>query len=73
MVLSWSLDKIGPICRSAEDCALVFEAIQGPDPYDRSTVDVPFHWDPDLDLSKLRIGYAKRLFEDQKEGSIKSS
>ena len=73
MVLSWSMDKIGPICRSAEDCALVFQTIQGLDPRDRSTVDVPFHWDFNPNLDRLRVGYAKRLFEDQEDGAIKSN
>ncbi len=73
MVLSWSMDKIGPICRSAEDCALVFQTIQGLDPQDRSTVDVPFHWDFNPNLDRLRVGYAKRLFEDQEDGAIKSN
>ena len=73
MVLSWSMDKIGPICRSAEDCALVLQAIQGLDPHDRSTVDVPFRWDFNPNLDRLRVGYAKRVFEDQEEGAIKSN
>ncbi len=73
MVLSWSMDKIGPICRSAEDCALVFETIQGLDPNDRSTVDVPFRWDFNPDLDRLRVGYAKSAFEEQEEGAIKGN
>ena len=73
MVLSWSMDKIGPICRSAEDCALVFQAIQGLDPHDRSTVDVPFRWDFNPNLDRLRVGYARHVFEDQEEGAIKSN
>ena len=73
MVLSWSMDKIGPICRSAEDCALVFQAIQGLDPNDRSTVDVPFQWNFNPNLDRLRVGYATRLFEDQEDGAIKSN
>jgi Asp-tRNA(Asn)/Glu-tRNA(Gln) amidotransferase A subunit family amidase len=63
MALSWSMDKIGPICRSVEDCALVFGAIYGPDGQDLSIVDVPFAWDADLDIKNLRIGYVKSAFE----------
>jgi Asp-tRNA(Asn)/Glu-tRNA(Gln) amidotransferase A subunit family amidase len=68
MALSWSMDKIGPICRSAEDCALVFHAIYGPDGKDFTLVDRPFEWDPALDIKTLRIGFVKGLFEkDEKE------
>jgi Asp-tRNA(Asn)/Glu-tRNA(Gln) amidotransferase A subunit family amidase len=62
MALSWSLDKIGPMCRSVEDCALVLAAIQGPDDQDFSVVDVPFNWDANLDIRKLRVGYLKAAF-----------
>ncbi|MEE8585505.1 MAG: amidase [Acidobacteriota bacterium] len=62
MALSWSMDKIGPLCRSAEDCALVLDAIQGPDGKDTSLLDVPFNWDASADLTSLRVGYlASRL------------
>jgi len=57
MTMSWSMDKIGPICRSVEDCAIVFEAIRGPDGIDESVIDPPFNHDPNLDLSVLRVGY----------------
>ena len=63
MALSWSMDKIGPISRSAEDCALVFNAIYGPDGKDLTVVDLPFSWDPSLDLKDIRIGYLKKAFE----------
>ena len=63
MALSWSMDKIGPICRSVEDCALVFEAIYGPDGNDLSVVDIPFNWDLSLDLREIRVGYLKKAFE----------
>ncbi len=63
MALSWSMDKIGPIARTVEDCALIFDAIRGPDGIDQSVVDLPFNYNPDVDLSKLRIGYLKKLFE----------
>src|SRR6266508_5213765 len=67
MALSWSMDKIGPICRSAEDCALVFDAIYGPDDHDRSVVDVPFKWNPSVRMADLRIGYLKRAFDEARE------
>ncbi len=63
MALSWSMDKIGPICRTAEDCALVFNAIYGPDGEDQTLYDVPFNYNPDIRLSGLRIGYLKAEFD----------
>ncbi|QEH32585.1 Glutamyl-tRNA(Gln) amidotransferase subunit A [Aquisphaera giovannonii] len=59
MALSWSMDKIGPIARSIEDCALVFDAIHGHDGLDATAVDQPFAWPPKADLSGLRIGYVE--------------
>jgi Asp-tRNA(Asn)/Glu-tRNA(Gln) amidotransferase A subunit family amidase len=64
MTLSWSLDKTGPMCRSVEDCALVLAAIQGPDNHDLAVQDVPFNWDANLDVHKLRVGYLKSAFSD---------
>lgn len=61
MALSWTTDKLGPICRSAEDCALVFAAIQGPDGRDRAVKAYPFNWDARARISKLRIGYFRKL------------
>jgi Asp-tRNA(Asn)/Glu-tRNA(Gln) amidotransferase A subunit family amidase len=62
MALSWTMDKIGPICRSVEDCALVFNAIYGTDGRDDTVVDAPFVWNGNASLKKLRIGYvAKEL------------
>ncbi len=69
MALSWSMDKIGPICRTVEDCALVFQAISGPDNKDLTVVDLPFNWDPHLDLKTIRIGYLKSAFDrEPREG-----
>jgi len=65
MALSWSMDKLGPICRSVEDCALVLSAIYGPDGQDRSVQNAAFNWDPNLDWRKLRISYLKNDFELQ--------
>jgi Asp-tRNA(Asn)/Glu-tRNA(Gln) amidotransferase A subunit family amidase len=63
MALSWTMDKIGPMCRSVEDCVLVFNAIYGPDGRDDTVVDAPFAWNPAVPLAKLRIGYVKSEFE----------
>jgi Asp-tRNA(Asn)/Glu-tRNA(Gln) amidotransferase A subunit family amidase len=57
MALAWSMDKIGPICRTVEDCALVFGAIHGYDGLDPTAVDHPFAWPPARDLRTLRVGY----------------
>jgi len=65
MALSWSMDKIGPICRHAEDCALVFETIRGSDGIDQSVIDLPFNYNAGLDIKNLRIGYLKSLFEEE--------
>jgi Asp-tRNA(Asn)/Glu-tRNA(Gln) amidotransferase A subunit family amidase len=57
MELSYTMDKVGPICRDAEDCALVFAAICGADPHDPSAVDRPFAYPRRVDFRKLKIGY----------------
>jgi len=56
MALSWSMDKLGPIARSVEDCALILDAIHGRDGLDPTAVDQPFAWPPPTDLSRLKIG-----------------
>ena len=63
MALSWSMDKIGPMARSVEDCALIFSAIYGPDGRDMTLSSAPFAWDPALDPHSLRIGYVADAFE----------
>jgi len=63
MALSWTMDKLGPIARSAEDCALVIQAIYGVDGKDTSVWPAHFQWDPTLDWKKLRIGYLKTEFD----------
>lgn len=60
MTLAWTMDRVGPMCRSAEDCALVFNAVHGADEKDPSTLTMPFRWDRKIDLSKVRIGYDSR-------------
>jgi Asp-tRNA(Asn)/Glu-tRNA(Gln) amidotransferase A subunit family amidase len=63
MALSWSMDKIGPMARSVEDLALIFQAIIGPDGKDRTVFDLPFSYDGQSDLKKIRIGYYKKSFD----------
>src|SRR5438128_7249820 len=63
MGLSWTMDKIGPICRGVEDCAAALHAIYGPDQRDLTVGDAPFNWSADVPLSSLRIGYLKTEFE----------
>ncbi len=67
MALSWSCDKSGPMCRSVEDCALVLDAINGPDDQDLAVQDIPFNWDANLDITKLRVGYLKTAFENTRQ------
>jgi Asp-tRNA(Asn)/Glu-tRNA(Gln) amidotransferase A subunit family amidase len=63
MALSWTMDKIGPICRAVEDCALVLGAMYGPDGRDLSVRDAAFNWDAGFDWKRMRIGYLKSAFE----------
>ena len=63
MALSWSMDKIGPICRSAEDLAIVFNVIEGPDGIDQTLYDLPFNYNPEIDIKKLKVGYLKNDFD----------
>lgn len=63
MALSWTMDKLGPLCRSAEDCAIVLDAVYGPDGQDPSVALEPFHWNAGVDIRKLRIGYFKTAFD----------
>jgi Asp-tRNA(Asn)/Glu-tRNA(Gln) amidotransferase A subunit family amidase len=61
------MDKLGPICRAVEDCAVVLDAIYGPDGRDRTVRDAAFSWDAELDWKKLRVGYLKSDFERRPE------
>ena len=65
MALSWTMDKLGPICRAVEDTAIVLSAIHGPDGRDRTVHNVAFNWDANLDWRKLRVGYLKADFDLQ--------
>ncbi|MFM7430116.1 MAG: amidase family protein, partial [Flammeovirgaceae bacterium] len=67
MTLSWTMDKVGVIARSAQDCALVFTFIKGKNgeaEKDRSTVDYTFGFEPKKDLKNFKIGYFKKLFDE---------
>jgi Asp-tRNA(Asn)/Glu-tRNA(Gln) amidotransferase A subunit family amidase len=63
MALSWTMDKVGPLCRTVEDCVAALNAIYGPDGRDDSVVDAPFAWNPDVPLASIRVGYVKGEFE----------
>jgi len=63
MPVCWSLDKVGPMCRSAEDCAIVFDAICGPDGHDLAVVDKPFNYDGSASIDGIRVGYLHGAFE----------
>lgn len=65
MTLSWTMDKLGPMARSAEDCALIFDAIRGVDNRDPSTVSSSFAFRSNYDVTKLRVGYLREAFESE--------
>ena len=63
MALSWTMDKIGPIARGVEDCALILSVIYGPDGQDRSVKDAAFNWDAEFAWKTLRVGFLQNEFE----------
>lgn len=63
MAVSWSMDKVGPICRVAEDCGMVLDAIRGADGLDPSAVDAPFNYEAGVDWSALTVGYVDDDFQ----------
>lgn len=63
MALAWSMDKIGPMTRSVEDCALVFRAIQGPDGFDPTVVKTPFNYAALPSLKGVRVGFVQKTFD----------
>lgn len=69
MALSWSQDKLGPLCRSVEDCMFVLNAIYGPDRdnpnADRTVLDVPLNWNADMPLKSIRVAYLKEAFDQE--------
>src|SRR5258705_9529481 len=72
MGLSWTMDKVGPICRGVEDCAAALNGIYGPDGRDLTVGDVPFNWEPARSLANLRIGYLKTEFDQQQDPERKT-
>ena len=73
MALSWSMDKIGPICRTAGDCAMVFDAIRGSDKIDFTVIDAPFNFDGSSDIGDLRVGYFVDAFEKSEFNRLNDS
>lgn len=65
MTLAWTQDRLGPLCQTAEDCALVFNVIARTDELDLSVQDLPFNWNADLDIKKLRVGYLEAAFDEK--------
>ncbi len=72
MALSWTQDRIGPLVRYAEDAALVMQAIARPDGRDMSVSDIPFNWNANLDIRKLRVGYIKESFDNITDADAKA-
>ncbi len=72
MALSWTMDKIGPICRGVEDCAAALNAIYGPDQKDLTVGDAPFGWLPNRPLREMKIGYVKSEFDQQQDAERKA-
>jgi Asp-tRNA(Asn)/Glu-tRNA(Gln) amidotransferase A subunit family amidase len=64
MALSWTQDRLGPLCRYAEDCAIVMQAIAKPDGRDMSVSDIPFNWNAQFDVKKLRVGIIQSSFDE---------
>ena len=73
MALSWTQDRLGPICRYAEDCAIVMQAVAKPDGRDMSVSDVPFNWNAQFDIKKLRVGYIKDSFDTLTNAAAKAN
>jgi Asp-tRNA(Asn)/Glu-tRNA(Gln) amidotransferase A subunit family amidase len=71
MQLCWSLDKIGPICRSADDCGLVLAAIHGADPRDAASVDRPYVWPSSREISTIRVGYVPDGDDDEQKFNLR--
>jgi Asp-tRNA(Asn)/Glu-tRNA(Gln) amidotransferase A subunit family amidase len=73
MALSWTQDRLGPICRYAEDCAIVMQAIAKPDGRDMSVSDIPFNWNAQLDVKKLRVGILQESFDELTNAIVKAN
>ncbi|HWC96225.1 MAG TPA: amidase [Candidatus Sulfopaludibacter sp.] len=73
MALSWTQDRMGPLCRYAEDCALVMSVIARPDGRDLSVTEIPFNYNTHLDIRKLRVGYLEGGFEETRDPLAKKA
>jgi Asp-tRNA(Asn)/Glu-tRNA(Gln) amidotransferase A subunit family amidase len=73
MALSWTQDRLGPICRYAEDCAIVMQAVAKPDGRDMSVSDLPFNWNAQLDVKKLRVGIVQESFDELTNATVKQN
>jgi Asp-tRNA(Asn)/Glu-tRNA(Gln) amidotransferase A subunit family amidase len=73
MALSWTQDRLGPLCRYAEDCAVVMSVIAKPDGRDLSVTEMPFNWNPRFDIHKLRVGYLKDAFDETRNPIAKAN
>ena len=73
MALSWTQDRLGPICRYAEDCALVMQAIARPDGRDMSVTDLPFNWDAEFDIRTLSVGIIQESFDEITDPAAKAN
>ena len=73
MTLAWTSDRIGPICRSAEDAAIVYAFIHGSDKYDRASRTMPFNYSGDVDIKKIKVAYAKNYIDSLPENSAEKS
>jgi Asp-tRNA(Asn)/Glu-tRNA(Gln) amidotransferase A subunit family amidase len=72
MALSWTQDRLGPLCRYSEDCAVVMSAIARPDGLDMSVSEIPFNWNAHLDVKKIRVGYLKEAFDETRDPAFKA-
>jgi Asp-tRNA(Asn)/Glu-tRNA(Gln) amidotransferase A subunit family amidase len=72
MALSWTQDRLGPMCRYAEDCAVVMSVIAKPDGRDLSVSEIPFNWNAHLDIHRLRVGYLKDAFDEVRDAPSKT-
>jgi len=73
MALSWTMDRLGPLVRYAEDAAIVMQAIARPDGRDMSVADIPFNWNAQLDIKKLKVGYIRESFDALTNATAKAN
>jgi Asp-tRNA(Asn)/Glu-tRNA(Gln) amidotransferase A subunit family amidase len=73
MALSWTQDRLGPICRYAEDTAIVMQAIAKPDGRDMSVSDVPFNWNAQFNVRALKVGIIQESFDEITNASAKAN